>query len=225
MLGWGGGVVGGAPVLGRAGLVGRVEHPDLGPGPEGGPNGDVDQPALHRAGDAQAGQGVAVSGDVGRGRPEPGRPLVVEEQAGEQQRLHLAAAEGAPDPGAERGTRAVEGAGATLAALARGQVATLVLTGLFLDDRRTAWFGPAPTDVAADRDTLAGLGVPGPVEGRLVDVAVRAALGTGAEIRVLDPADETRPATDRGATHDAPAPPEHAPAEGLGALLRFPLGP
>jgi hypothetical protein len=125
----------------------------------------------------------------------------------------------------ERGTRAVEGAGATLAALARGQVATLLLTGLFLDDRRTAWFGPAPTDVAGDRDTLAGLGVPGPVEGRLVDVAVRAALGTGAEVRVLDPADETRPATGRGATHDAPARPEHAPAEGLGALLRFPLGP
>jgi hypothetical protein len=132
---------------------------------------------------------------------------------------------GAPAPAAERGTRAVEGAGATLAALARGQVATLLLTGLFLDDRRTAWFGPAPTDVAADREALAGLGVPGPVEGRLVDVAVRAALGTGAEVRVLDPADETRPAADRGATHDAPAPPEHAPAEGLGALLRFPLGP
>jgi len=128
-------------------------------------------------------------------------------------------------PGAGRGTRAVEGAAATLAALARGQVATLLLTGLFLDDQRTAWFGPAPTDVAADRDALVGLGVPGPVEGRLVDVAVRAALGTGAEVRVLDPADETRPAETRGATHDAPAPPAHAPAEGLGALLRFRLRP
>jgi hypothetical protein len=127
--------------------------------------------------------------------------------------------------GAEGGAQAVEGAAATLAALARGQVATLLLTGLFLDDRRTAWFGPAPTDVAADRDALVGLGVPGPVEGRLVDVAVRAALGTGAEVRVLDPADETRSAEGRGATHDAPAPPDHAPGEGLGALLRFPLGP
>jgi hypothetical protein len=127
--------------------------------------------------------------------------------------------------GAEGGAQAVEGAAATLAALARGQVATLLLTGLFLDDRRTAWFGPAPTDVAADRDALVGLGVPGPVEGRLVDVAVRAALGTGAEVRVLDPADETRSAEGRGATHDAPAPPDHAPGESLGALLRFPLGP
>jgi hypothetical protein len=126
--------------------------------------------------------------------------------------------------GGQAGGLAVEGAAATLDALGRGQVATLLLTGLFLDDQRTAWFGPAPTDVAADRDALAGLGVPGPVQGRLVDVAVRAALGTGAEVRVLDSADETRPAADRGATHDAPAPPEHAPRDGLGALLRFPLG-
>jgi hypothetical protein len=107
------------------------------------------------------------------------------------------------------GGRAVEGAAATLAALARGQVETLLLTGLFLDDERTAWFGSAPTDVGADRDALAGLGVPGPVEGRLVDVAVRAALGTGAGVRVLDAADRSG----------------HAPGEGLGALLRFPLGP
>ena len=106
-------------------------------------------------------------------------------------------------------SRAVEGAAATLAALGRGQVETLLLTGLFLDDERTAWFGPAPTDVGADRDVLAGLGVPDPVEGRLVDVAVRAALGTGAGVRVLEADDRSR----------------HAPAEGLGALLRFPLGP
>jgi Bacterial archaeo-eukaryotic release factor family 2 len=105
--------------------------------------------------------------------------------------------------------RAVEGAAATLAVLSRGQVETLLLTGLFLDDQRTAWFGPAPTDVAADRDTLAGLGLADPAEARLVDVAVRAALGTGAGVRVLDPADQSR----------------QAPGEGLGALLRFPLRP
>jgi hypothetical protein len=123
-----------------------------------------------------------------------------------------------------QGDRAVEGAAATLAALARSQVNTLLLTGLFLDDERTAWFGPAPTDVAADREALTALGVPDPVEGRLVDVAVRAALGTGADVRVLDPADQTRPASERGRTHDAPEPPEQASAEGLGALLRFAVG-
>jgi hypothetical protein len=123
----------------------------------------------------------------------------------------------------ERGQadRAVEGAAATLAALARGQVDTLLLTGLFLDDERTAWFGPAPTDVAAEPGTLIDLAVADPVEGRLVDVAVRAALGTGADVSVLDPADQTRPAEGRGETHDAPPPPKAAPAEGLGALLRF----
>ena len=123
----------------------------------------------------------------------------------------------------ERGQadRAVEGAAATLAALARGQVDTLLLTGLFLDDERTAWFGPAPTDVAAEPGTLIDLAVADPVEGRLVDVAVRAALGTGADVSVLDPADQTRTAEGRGETHDAPPPPKAAPAEGLGALLRF----
>jgi hypothetical protein len=105
--------------------------------------------------------------------------------------------------------RAADGAAATLAALGRSQVETLLLTGLFVDDERTAWFGPAPTHAAADRDTLAGFGVPDPVEARLVDVAVRAALGTGAGVRVLDPA----------------AHPGQAPGEGVGALLRFPLGP
>jgi hypothetical protein len=105
----------------------------------------------------------------------------------------------------ERGQRdrAVEGAAATLAALARGQVATLLVAGPWLDDERTAWFGPAPTDVAGDRDALAALGVHSPTEGRLINVAVRAALGTGANVRVIEP--------DR----------RDGPREGLGALLRF----
>jgi peptide subunit release factor 1 (eRF1) len=105
----------------------------------------------------------------------------------------------------ERGQRdrAVEGAGATLAALSRSQAGTLLVAGLFLDDERTAWFGPAPTDVGVDPAALAALGVDDRQEGRLVDVAVRAALGTGATVRVVDP--------DRQA----------APRDGLGALLRF----
>jgi hypothetical protein len=112
---------------------------------------------------------------------------------------------GAPD--AERGALAVEGASATLAALARGQVETLLVAGLFLDDERTAWFGPAPTDAAVDREALATLGVVEPVQGRLVDLAVRSALGTGAGVHVLDP--------DR----------HGGPDGGLGAVLRFAVRP
>jgi Bacterial archaeo-eukaryotic release factor family 2 len=105
----------------------------------------------------------------------------------------------------ERGQadRAAEGAAATLAALSRSQVGTLLVTGPYVDDERTAWFGPAPTDVGADRGALAALGVATPVEGRLVDVAVRGALGTGAAVRVVDPGRQA------------------APRDGLGALLRF----
>jgi hypothetical protein len=96
--------------------------------------------------------------------------------------------------------RGQAGAAATLAALGRGQVGILLVAGLFLDDQRTAWFGPAPTDVAGDRDALAALGVAAPAEGRLVDVAVRAALGTGATVRVVR---------------------RDGPRDGLGGLLRF----
>jgi Bacterial archaeo-eukaryotic release factor family 2 len=106
-----------------------------------------------------------------------------------------------------RSDRAVEGVAATLGALGRGQVGTLLVAGPWRDDPRTAWFGPAPTDVAADRDALAALGVATPAEGRLVDVAVRAALGTGADVRVVGP--------------DRP----DGPRDGLGALLRFAATP
>jgi Bacterial archaeo-eukaryotic release factor family 2 len=106
----------------------------------------------------------------------------------------------------ERGQRdrAVEGAAATLDALGRGQVGTLLVAGPWLDDQRTAWFGPRLPDVAAERDALVALGVDGPTEGRLPDVAVRAVLGTGANVRVVDPG---RP---------------DGPGGGLGGLLRFP---
>ncbi|MEU9840549.1 Vms1/Ankzf1 family peptidyl-tRNA hydrolase [Actinomadura sp. NPDC048032] len=97
---------------------------------------------------------------------------------------------------------AVEGAAATLRALARGRVGTLLVAD-DPADRRTAWFGPAPTQVSDRRATFAESGG-GPVEhGRLVDVAVRAAVLTGAEVRVLEPG--------------AP----DLPAQGIGALCRY----
>jgi hypothetical protein len=81
--------------------------------------------------------------------------------------------------------RAVEGPAATVAALSRAAVDVLLVPADEPDDSRTAWFGPDPTQVALTADDVRALGVDAPVEGRLVDVAVRAALGTGAGIRVV----------------------------------------
>jgi release factor family 2 len=78
---------------------------------------------------------------------------------------------------------AVEGAADTLAALARAQVEVALVHDDPGDDRR-AWFGPEPTHVSSTPRALKDLGVQ-PEEGRLVDVVVRAALGTGAGIRVI----------------------------------------
>lgn len=104
---------------------------------------------------------------------------------------------------------AVDGAIATLDALAEGRVRTLLLAGQ-IDPLQPAWFGPSPTDVAADPETLHQRGVE-PRRARLVDVAVHAALHTGADIRIL-------PTPDRVPDNTAAA----TPAEGIGALCRFP---
>jgi hypothetical protein len=76
---------------------------------------------------------------------------------------------------------AVEGAPATLAALAAGRVATLLVADN--DDDRYAWFGPellAAPDAAAPP-------VGATARGRLVDVAIRAAVLTDAEVHILSP--------------------------------------
>jgi hypothetical protein len=82
--------------------------------------------------------------------------------------------------------RAAEGPAATLTALAMAAVDVLLLVPEDADDAGTAWFGPDPTQLAATAADLRGLGAEQPVEGRLVDVVVRAALGTGAGIRVVE---------------------------------------
>lgn len=99
------------------------------------------------------------------------------------------------------GGRAVTGRQQTVAALAAGRVQTLLLADGAVG-RRTAWFGPGPRDVAADRRPLVRAGLPAR-RGTLEDVATRAAILTGAELRVL--------AADRA--EDL--------VEGIGALCRF----
>lgn len=78
----------------------------------------------------------------------------------------------------------VEGAHETLAALSGGRVGTLIVSADASDDL-TAWFGPAATEVLP-----VGHGhpvLPDARKGRLVDVAVRSALLTGAQVRVIPP--------------------------------------
>jgi hypothetical protein len=99
--------------------------------------------------------------------------------------------------------RAADGPEATFDALARHQVRVLLVRD-DPGDERSAWFGEEPGQVALDRETLVVESEPTPVEGRLVDVAVRAALGTGAEVRVLDPETDGR-----------------GPDGGVGAVLRY----
>lgn len=99
-----------------------------------------------------------------------------------------------------QGDLAAEGSAAVLETLSMAQVEQLLVHD-DLDDERTAWFGPEPVHVAATREELEALGVDEPLEGRLVDVAIRAALGTGASVRII--------------------PHEAGLSSDLGALLRF----
>ena len=93
---------------------------------------------------------------------------------------------------------AVEGAHDTLAALTAGRVATLLVKG---DDGMRAWFNHAPNDIApADEDAPVS---PDARLGPLVDVAVRTALLTGAQVRVIPP--------------DA----DYGPSQGVGGICRF----
>ena len=99
-----------------------------------------------------------------------------------------------------RHDRAVEGVGPTLQALRENRVAALLFHDVPADARR-AWFGSDPTAVAPTAEMVEGVGG-GPIgDGRLVDVAVRAAATSGAAVRLV--------------------PEAGGPAEGLGALLRW----
>jgi hypothetical protein len=141
--------------------------------------------------------------EVAGGRSADGSGEAIEEEVARVVRDRVAedTAEALEKFAEERGQRdrAVEGAAATLGALALGQV-----EGLFVAadlDGGPAWFGPEPLHVGANRDDLGAMGVEAPDEAPLVDVAIRAALGAGAGVRVV--------------------PAERAPEDGLGALLRW----
>jgi hypothetical protein len=101
----------------------------------------------------------------------------------------------------EQPSLATEGAAATFAALQEARVAVLVVQA-HEEDERTAWFGRPPVAVGlTEDDARAAAGGSAVQHARLVDVAVRAALATGAAVYVL---------------------PGNPPADGVSALLRWP---
>lgn len=104
----------------------------------------------------------------------------------------------------ERGQddKGAEGVTATIDALRKSQVETLLLTDT-RDRHRTGWCGPDPTHLGLTQQELRDLGVESPQEAALDELLVRASLGTGADVRFVG-----------GGM-------EQAPAEGVGALLRY----
>lgn len=96
--------------------------------------------------------------------------------------------------------RAVAGFDQTIAALAAGQVETLLIAE-DPGDEAEAWFDADPAHLAVSEAAAAALGWSGLRPGRRREAVVRAAIGTGAEVRVIP----------RGA----------GPAEDVGALLRW----
>ena len=81
------------------------------------------------------------------------------------------------------GGAAVQGPDETFAALAAGRVRVLLLPACPAGHAR-AWFGPGPTDVALDPDPPWRAGIQA-YEASLEDVAIRAAMLTGAEVRLV----------------------------------------
>ena len=85
---------------------------------------------------------------------------------------------------AGRGALAAEGIEATLAALREARVDVLLVDD-DPDDEREAFFAAEPNLVATDATVLKELGATDVTAGRLVDVALRAAFGTGAGVRIV----------------------------------------
>jgi hypothetical protein len=87
----------------------------------------------------------------------------------------------------ERGQndRAADGPAATLAALREARVDVLLVHDDSNDTRIAYFLDDDPTQVSEDLDMLASLNLGRPRQGRLVDVAIRAALATGRGVRVV----------------------------------------
>jgi hypothetical protein len=140
------------------------------------------------------------------GRGQDGSEELVQQRVRDAVALHVAGetldllAEFAQERGQVK--RACDGVADVVAALRKAQVQTLLLT-TEADAGATLFYGPDPSVVGTTRDEVASLGVDAPQEGPLVDVLVRAAAGTGADVQLVP--------------HQGP----QAPNGGVGAILRY----
>lgn len=107
----------------------------------------------------------------------------------------------------ERGQarRACDGVEDVVQALRKAQVQILLVTTALTgaQDGGTLFYGPDPAVLGTTRDEVTSLGVDDVKEGATLDVLVRAALATGADVQIV--ADE----------------PKEAPNGGVGAVLRY----
>ena len=104
----------------------------------------------------------------------------------------------------ERGQskRACDGVGPVVEALRKAQVQTLLVT-TGADASAQLWFGEDPTQLGLTREEVEQLGATEVTQGPLVSVLLRSAIATGADVQLV------------------PHQSEQAPAEGVGALLRY----
>lgn len=104
--------------------------------------------------------------------------------------------------GVEYALNAANGVPDVVAALQKAQVGTLLLAS-DLEETNPLFFGPAPTMLSTKASKLEQMGVSDPQQGSLVDVLLRAAIGTDAEVLMV------------------PAGTPDSPDGGVGALLRY----
>jgi hypothetical protein len=143
--------------------------------------------------------------ELAGGRNADGSQALVRQRVADALALHVAheTLDLLGDYAQERGQgkRAVDGLPDVVQALRKAQVETLLITTD--TPHGTLWFGPEPTDIATTDRELTELGVTDPKEGPLVDVLLRAAVGTGADVQLV------------------PGEMPQSPDMGLGAVLRY----
>ncbi|MDP9436503.1 MAG: hypothetical protein M3P93_15450 [Actinomycetota bacterium] len=139
-------------------------------------------------------------------RGQDGSEELVPQRVADLLALHVAQstldllAEYAQERGQQK--RACDGLADVVDALRKAQVETLLIT-TDTEEHGTLWFGPEPSVIATTGRELIELGVEDPKEGPLVDVLIRAAVGTGAGVQLV------------------PGEMEQAPQAGVGAVLRY----